>query len=218
MADFWQRLRPSLLWTKGETQDDLKRMVLGGSLLAGGLLLLVALGLFARPQDTIPYWGTPAAGEPSPAPVEEPDLLPDASLPTLGFLQDVALEPPVEGSLLEGVGLTYWQTLGEWRWQKGYAFGAHAYDPVVAVASGVVSQVREDPIWGKGIVLQLGQGWEVAYWGLATVQVVEGETVVAGMPVGTVAPAVPARLELGPHVYIEVRRDGEAVEAAFRGR
>ncbi|MGE3294341.1 MAG: M23 family metallopeptidase [Geminicoccaceae bacterium] len=99
--------------------------------------------------------------------------------------------------------------------------------PVTASAPGVVAGVRDgmpdqppegrlayefgDRNCGNGVLLRHADGWETQYCHLrqGSVQVVRGDTVAAGQPLGLVGMSGEANF---PHVHLSVRRDGKNID------
>ncbi|WP_062296944.1 peptidoglycan DD-metalloendopeptidase family protein [Nostoc piscinale] len=97
---------------------------------------------------------------------------------------------------------------------RGIDYGASAGTPVVAAASGTVSNVVTGCKVGDGacgggygniVYLNHGNGWETRYAHLTTVTVANGATINQGQQVGTVGNTGRSR---GAHLHFETRKDG----------
>lgn len=82
-----------------------------------------------------------------------------------------------------------------------------AGDTVRAAAPGSVSLARDTgDARGKAVVLNLGGGWEIRHYHLASITVSKGQAVTTGLPLGVVgATGLPRN---NPHLHFEVRRNG----------
>jgi len=90
---------------------------------------------------------------------------------------------------------------GSQKMHYGTDFAAETGVPVVATATGVVTLVENDPVWGRRIVITHGRGFRTVYAHLGTVKAVQGRTVRRGDEIGTVGMS---GLTTGPHVHYEI--------------
>ncbi|WP_053208207.1 M23 family metallopeptidase [Jiangella muralis] len=95
-------------------------------------------------------------------------------------------------------------------WGTDYA--APAGTPLLAVADGVVAEVRQDPVNGNVVLVDHfvdGTPTASMYGHMTTdgVHVAVGDTVAAGQQIGTVGSA---GLATGPHLHLEIRPGGSA--------
>jgi cell wall-associated NlpC family hydrolase len=100
------------------------------------------------------------------------------------------------------------------RWStvhSGQDFAAPIGTPVSAIADGVVT--IEHPSWAGNLVrVDHGGGVETWYGHLSTVNVVPGQQIGKGERIGAVGNEGNSS---GPHLHLEVRLDGRAVDAAL---
>lgn len=84
-------------------------------------------------------------------------------------------------------------------------------DAVLATAAGKVVLARDTKdARGRAVVLDLGNGWEVRHYHLASFAVARGDEVVQGQQIGVVgATGLPKN---NPHLHFEVRRGGVAID------
>lgn len=82
---------------------------------------------------------------------------------------------------------------------------------VIAPGAGRVAFAGPYRGFGSIVILEHSGGWTSLLAGLGTTQVAAGQTVVAGSPLGQVAPR-------DPRITIELRRDGAPVDAAAQLR
>jgi murein DD-endopeptidase MepM/ murein hydrolase activator NlpD len=90
---------------------------------------------------------------------------------------------------------------GKDKMHYGVDFAAETGTPVRASASGTVTLVEDDPIWGKRIVVTHAQGYRTIYAHLGTVRTVQGRAVKRGDLIGTIGLS---GLTTGPHVHFEL--------------
>lgn len=130
-------------------------------------------------------------------------------------LGDSTMAPvlPVEGSLLWEFG---WLPQGvSEAFHEGVDFLAKPGTPVVAVQSGTVVAVRQDP--RLGLVVEVRHGDVIALYGqVEGVTVRAGDEVKRGKPIGRVSRSAGIEQNMPPHLHFEVRpaATGEPVDPA----
>src|SRR6185436_19640181 len=97
---------------------------------------------------------------------------------------------------------------GDTRFHAGLDLAAPLGTPVHAAGAGVVVRAGRAGGYGNLVVVRHGDGLETRYGHLQAAAVKEGDQVAAGATVGTVGQSGRAT---GPHLHLEVRRDGKAV-------
>ncbi|GAB6986450.1 peptidoglycan DD-metalloendopeptidase family protein [Nocardioides pyridinolyticus] len=126
--------------------------------------------------------------------------------------------PVADGPFLVPVPATYFLTAGFGdagsRWSSGahtgLDFAAPTGTPVVAAAAGTVTV--EQPGWAGSLVrIDHGNGMETWYAHLSRTDVVTGDVVEAGTPIGLVGEDGNST---GPHLHFEVRLDGTPCDPA----
>jgi murein DD-endopeptidase MepM/ murein hydrolase activator NlpD len=118
---------------------------------------------------------------------------------------------PLAGRLLLGYGFVDMPWLGEWTFHDGLDLAAPVGATVRAAVTGVVLQVRDDPLLGPEVVERSVDGVAVTYAGLGRVAVRPGQSVAAGQPLGTVGPPAPGEIGEGPHLHLAIRAGGDPV-------
>ena len=109
-----------------------------------------------------------------------------------------------------GDELIYSKTLKDWRAHTGVDFAAKAGDEVKSISSGTVTNVYQDDLLGKVIVVD-HSGIEAYYCGMDEVSVQKGAKVQAGQKVGTVG-ELPCECEDDSHFHLSVKRDGKFID------
>ena len=147
-----------------------------------------------------------ASSEPS-EPSEQPVVSPVRS--------NSAFVLPVQGEVFNRYSegkLVRSETLKDWRTHNGVDFAADANEDVVAVQTGTVTAVRNDPLWGWVVEIDHGDGLCSITCGLSEkVSVSEGERVSAGQVIGRVG-KIPAESALESHIHLEIHKNGSPVD------
>ena len=108
--------------------------------------------------------------------------------------------------------LLYDTTMGDWRTHDGLDVTADLGEHVVASASGTVTDIYDDALYGTTVVISHGGGYETVYSNLAALPTVEiGDSVEAGETIGAVGTT--AICEAGEvfHLHFAMRLDGASV-------
>jgi murein DD-endopeptidase MepM/ murein hydrolase activator NlpD len=108
--------------------------------------------------------------------------------------------------------LIYRPTLKEWSVHPAVDIQAAAGTAVRAVMKGRVESVRDDRMLGKQVTLLHADGWRSLYASLDTVEVVVGDTVEAGDPLGTIGNSALEEISQGPHLHFVLEKDGKPVD------
>ena len=149
-----------------------------------------------------------------------PELAASASpLPTIAplTLSLQAVRPggatvwPVSGEVLRGFdGDTpvLWEALSCVRVHAALDVGGEAGEEVLCVMGGTVSRVVRDELWGWRAEVEQTDGSRAVYCGLALCTVSPEQNVTRGQTLGTLMESIPCEAELGPHLHLELTRDG----------
>ncbi len=154
-----------------------------------------------QPSDTTPQVTTPGT--------DNPDDKPDAAKTFVA---------PCTGSVVRNHDLTtfvFSDTLGEYRVHRGIDISAALGDAVVAVCDGVVTEIRSDPMMGKTVVIDHGDGIVSIYQNLNETLaegLSEGSKVSAGDVIGAVGETALMELADEPHLHFEMTDAGESVD------
>ncbi len=117
-------------------------------------------------------------------------------------------EPIVEGWMSSSYGYREDPFTGERAWHAGVDFAGREGSPINAVGAGVVTYAGER--WGYGNLVEIthGDGYVTRYGHNARILVEEGEVVRRGDQVSEMGST---GRSTGPHVHLEVLKDGESV-------
>jgi len=111
---------------------------------------------------------------------------------------------PAEGRITRGFGASN----GAGGPSQGVALRTRTSAQVVSPAAGEITYAGAFRSYGQVLIINMDGGYALVLTGLANVRVRVGDTVRSGQPVGEMAASdTPA-----PELYVEVRRDGRAVD------
>lgn len=125
--------------------------------------------------------------------------------------------PVASARLSSGFGMRFHPILGYSRMHQGVDFAAPTGTPVLASASGRVTQAGWGGGYGNLIVIDHGRGLKTRYAHLHRMNVRPGQQVGQGQVIGQVGST---GLSTGPHLHYEVWQDGRPVDprqARFQG-
>lgn len=132
------------------------------------------------------------------------------------YSTEQGLTRPVSGEILLPYsmdGSIYFATLDQYKYNPATVFAAEEGSDVSACAAGRITEVFETAQLGKGVVVDLGDGYVATYGQLADIQVAEGDVVSAGEKIGVVAaPSKYYTLE-GTNLYFCLEKDGAPINA-----
>lgn len=128
--------------------------------------------------------------------------------------EEFTLLRPVEGETLTAFGFAWAPAFGDYRFHPGLDLEGEAGQEVRAAAAGTVSLVEYSEDWRYRVVVDAGNGYQVAYANLDSIKVAKGSRIEAGDVLGTLGH--PGRQEAGKpvHLHLEVLKDGRAVDPA----
>ncbi len=106
--------------------------------------------------------------------------------------------------------LVYCDTMDDWRTHNGMDIAAALGDQVKAAATGVVSKVYKDDLFGVVVVLDHGNGISSLYGNLQSEDFIKtGTEVKAGDIIGGVGEAGALEAKAEPHLHFELIENGE---------
>ncbi|MGI5970608.1 MAG: peptidoglycan DD-metalloendopeptidase family protein [Oscillospiraceae bacterium] len=109
--------------------------------------------------------------------------------------------------------LMYNETLSDWRTHSGIDIAAEKGTPVVAMTTGVVTRIWEDPSWGYCLEMDHANTLYSRYFGLGENPVVQvGQTVLTGEVIGSVGATPLAESDLGSHLHFELELQGRPID------
>ncbi len=107
----------------------------------------------------------------------------------------------------------YSETMKDWRTHNGIDISGAEGASVHAVESGIVSEIKQDPLLGNIICIK-SSDHELSYCGMTNVSVVEeGVHVMAGETIGYIG-TIPSEQNDEPHLHLEAFAGGEHIDPA----
>lgn len=154
-----------------------------------------------------------SAEEPTEAPqVSDVPVGADTSVGTgYSFSEADTLSMPVAGDIILSYSMdsTIWfPTLGVYKCNPGLYIGGEVGTSVTASASGTVDKITINEELGNVVTIDMGNGYKATYGQLDNIAVSEGEVVLAGSVIGTVANPTIYYTTEGSGVYFELTKEG----------
>ena len=105
------------------------------------------------------------------------------------------------------------KTMGDWRLHTGIDLAAKKGTSVSAAASGTVSKIYNDDMWGTTIEIEHENGITTIYSSLSSkVSVEKGQKVETGQAIGTVDTTAKIELAEESHLHFAVKKDGKYID------
>ena len=125
---------------------------------------------------------------------------------------DSRMQMPLKGDIIcefSNSELVRSKTTGAWQTHNGVDIKAEQGDSVAACASGKVSAVENDPLWGVTVTIDHGNGVVTKYCGLnSDASVQTGQEVSRGEEIGTVGNTADIESSEESHLHLEVMKNG----------
>lgn len=123
---------------------------------------------------------------------------------------------PIKGEIMTEFtedSLIYSETLDEWRAHTGIDIAAETGTKVVAPLDGTVKEIIEDPLWGKVIVLDHGNGLLTKFANLGDTKMVKkGLDVKKGNHIAVVGKTADIEMLMPSHLHFETIKNGKSVD------
>lgn len=117
---------------------------------------------------------------------------------------------PVHGELIRGIGNYYSEVYQGYIFHAGLDYALNEGTIIRATQGGKVIFAGEDPILGKKVTIDCGEGWLVTYGGLDNFRVKEGETIEEQTALGQIGYFPGGEGESSrPQLHYEVWHNGE---------
>ncbi len=117
---------------------------------------------------------------------------------------------PVSGEIVLEYNMdnTIWfPTLGVYKCNPGIYIAGNIGTDVIASASGTVESITSNEELGSIVTINMGNGYKASYGQLENIKVSEGEVVIAGSVIGTVAePTIYYTME-GSGIYFKLTKN-----------
>lgn len=134
--------------------------------------------------------------------------------PELTFSEADSLVMPFAGNILINYSAdksVYFPTLQQYKCNPALVLAATSGESVKAAANGMVSRIYDDPMTGKTVVMNLGNGYELTYGQLQEVTVSEGTYVAEGEIFAQIAEPTRYYAVEGSNLYLKLTKDGVPV-------
>jgi len=134
--------------------------------------------------------------------------------PELTFSEADSLIMPFAGNILINYSAdksVYFPTLQQYKCNPALVLEAASGESVKAAADGMVSRIYDDPMTGKTVVMNLGNGYELTYGQLQEVTVSEGAYVAEGEIFAQIAEPTRYYAVEGSNLYLKLTKDGVPV-------
>ena len=131
--------------------------------------------------------------------------------PELTFSEADSLAMPFAGNILINYSAdksVYFPTLQQYKCNPALVLEATPGESVKAAADGMVSRIYDDPMTGKTVVMNLGNGYELTYGQLEEVIVSEGTYVAEGEIFAQIAEPTRYYAVEGSNLYLNLTNDG----------
>lgn len=140
---------------------------------------------------------------------------------TLSFSEEEGILRPVSGDILMHYSMSksiYFATLDQYKYNPAVILTAEQGTAVSAAAEGKVTDIYDDRVTGKTLVMDLGTGYQAVYGQLAEVNVSVGSYVDEGDILAKVAAPTKYYSVEGNNLYFALKKDGVYVnpETLFR--
>ena len=126
------------------------------------------------------------------------------------FSEADTLKMPVSGEIVLEYNMdnTIWfPTLGVYKCNPGIYIAGNIGTDVIASASGTVESITSNEELGSIVTINMGNGYKASYGQLGNIKVSEGEVVIAGSVIGTVAePTIYYTME-GSGIYFKLTKN-----------
>ena len=107
--------------------------------------------------------------------------------------------------------LVYFETLGVFKANPGIFIKGQVGESVKASHDGKVINIDEDKDKGKYIQVEIDKGWILTYGQLKDIKVSKGDDIKDGQEIAKLAKPSAYYTKEGPHLYFEVKEDGEEI-------
>lgn len=123
---------------------------------------------------------------------------------------------PIEGEVINefsGTELVKSSTTGAWQTHNGIDIAGNLGDEVKAMTNGVVTDVKEDSLWGVTVTIDHGSGITARYCNLNKgVNVQAGSEVAAGAVIGAIGDTCEIESAEPSHLHFEVLQNGQYID------
>lgn len=127
------------------------------------------------------------------------------------FTNEDVLQWPIVGNVLLNYSMDqtiYFNTLEQYKYNPAIVIQAALGEPIVAAADGVVESVFIDDEIGNGLVMEVGNGYQLTYGQLENIVFESGEQINKGDIVGYIGEPTKYYSMEGYNLYFKLEKDG----------
>jgi murein hydrolase activator len=176
--------------------------------------MLPALDAAKKKGKPAPPEGEAAKGAREAAPNHDKTAMLDARMqPAIPFANSQGLLPlPAQGK----IAIKFGQSDGGGMASKGVHIETRPSAQVVSPCDGSILYAGPFRSYGQLLIIDPGGGYHVVVAGMDRIQVVQGQTVVAGEPLATMGSEIRSseKTSARPILYVEFRRDQQSIDPA----
>jgi murein DD-endopeptidase MepM/ murein hydrolase activator NlpD len=116
---------------------------------------------------------------------------------------------PAEGTITSSCGIRKNPILNKMEFHNGIDIGVVTGTGVAAVRSGVITEIRTSPTFGKVLEFETEDGYKIMYAHLSEILVKKGDKIKQG---DIVAKSGNTGLSTGPHLHYSLWKDGKLLD------
>jgi len=127
------------------------------------------------------------------------------------FTNEDVLQWPIVGNVLLNYSMDktiYFNTLEQYQYNPAIVIQAALGEPIIAATDGVVESVFIDDIVGNGLVMEVGNGYQLTYGQLENIVFEAGEKINKGDIVGYISEPTKYYSLEGYNLYFKLEKDG----------
>lgn len=131
------------------------------------------------------------------------------------FCKDKILNVPVAGTVIIPFSMekpVYYKTLNQYRCSDAIVLSATEGENVTTPATGVVKQVFRSAELGTGVIIEIGDGYELTFAQLKDLLVKEGDVIAKGDVIGCVSEPTAFYSVEGCNLYMKLTYKEEAID------
>lgn len=131
------------------------------------------------------------------------------------FCKDKILNAPVAGAVIIPFSMekpVYYKTLNQYRCSDAIVLSATEGENVLTPATGVVKQVFRSAELGTGVIIEIGDGYELTFAQLKDLLVKEGDVIAKGDVIGCVSEPTAFYSVEGCNLYMKLTYKEEAID------
>lgn len=136
-------------------------------------------------------------------------------LEAAGFDERQKMSWPVQGEIILDYSMDttiYYKTLDQYKCNPGILIASDVNTPANAAFDGTVVSVDNDASLGNTVTVDMGNGYIAVYGQLKDVLVKEGDLVVKGQALGSIAQPTKYFTQEGAHLNFQLKKDDQPID------